>query len=186
MSRTITASLERSWRRNFLRVVLPSFPRCKTSDVVGPPLKTLESDSRRLSLALRGGDSIAGTDRRPTLQAHSRSNLETDGLLLPSASFEGKHLIACRTRRSLSVSRQLSSGFREGSTISMPLRLSVSTGSSNDNSLRDRLLLIIAKTELTAILVTQAEKADLPSRVPIWVKALIHKSWITSSASSLS
>jgi hypothetical protein len=75
--------------------------------------------------------------------------------------------MACRTSRILSFSRQRSSGFREGSTISMTLRLSGSTGSSSDDSLFVRLLLIVVRAELIAILVTQVEKADLPSKVPI-------------------
>ena len=84
--------------------------------------------------------------------------------------------MALRTSRIRSVSKHCSSGFREGSSVSMTLRLSGSTGSSRDNSLFVRLLLIIVRAELIAILVTQVEKADLPSKVPICVKPFIHES----------
>ena len=69
--------------------------------------------------------------------------------------------MAWRTSRIRSVSRHRSSGFREGFNISTTLRLPGSIGSSKEDSLRVRLLLIVVRAELIAILVTQVEKADL-------------------------
>jgi hypothetical protein len=76
-------------------------------------------------------------------------------------SFEGKRLMACLTSRIVSASRQRSSGFRDGSDISLALQLPGSEGSSSEYSFFVRLLLIIVRAELIAILVTQVEKADL-------------------------
>jgi hypothetical protein len=109
--------------------------------------------------------------RRPTSQVHSREHLETGGFLLPFAASKADAGSLSEPALSLSVSRQRSSGFRAGSNISMTLRLPGPTGSSSESSLCFRLLLIIDRAELIAILVTQVEKADLPSKVPRCVKA---------------
>ena len=82
--------------------------------------------------------------------------------------------MACLTSRILSGSRKRSSGFRDGSDISLSLQLPGSEGSSSEYSFFVRLLLI--RAELIAILVTQVENSDLPSKVPICKKPLIHES----------
>jgi hypothetical protein len=75
--------------------------------------------------------------------------------------------MACRASRILSFSRQRFSGFRDGSDISLTLQPPGSTGSSSERSFIVRLLLIIVRAELLAILVPQAENFDRPSKVPV-------------------
>jgi hypothetical protein len=63
--------------------------------------------------------------------------------------------MVCLTSRILSGSRKRSSGFHDGSDISLTLQLPGSEGSSSKYSFFVRLLLIIVKAGLIAILVTQ-------------------------------
>jgi hypothetical protein len=84
--------------------------------------------------------------------------------------------MVCLTSRILSGSRKRSSGFHDGSDISLTLQLPGSEGSSSEYSFVVRLLLIIVRAGLIAILVTQVENSDLPSKVPICKKPLIHES----------